>query len=177
MKKVCLKNGQEVIIREPKKEDAQSIVDFYNVVGGETDFLSFGKNEFKMSVKDYEKFIEDTALENNSTILVATVDDKIISIATIGSSQKARTRHVGEFGIVIAKQFCDLGLGRKFMEHIIEWANSNGITKKISLVTSESNDRAIALYKKFGFEEEGILKKDNYVNGVYCNTIMMGLIL
>jgi RimJ/RimL family protein N-acetyltransferase len=177
MKKLSLKNKQEVILREAKKEDAQSMIDFYNLVGGETDFLSFGKNEFKMPLKDYEKFIESTATENNSIILVATIDDKIISIASITSNQKARYKHVGTFGIVISEQFCGLGLGRKIMDYLIEWANSNGITKKISLVTREDNDRAIALYKKMGFEEEGILKKENYINGVYYNTVMMSLIL
>lgn len=177
MKKLCLKNRQEVILREAKKENAQAMIDFYNLVGGETDFLSFGKNEFKMALKDYEKLIESTEAENNSIILVATIDDKIVSIASITSNQKARYKHVGTFGIVISEQFCGLGLGRKIMDYLIEWANSNGITKKISLVTREDNDRAIALYKKVGFEEEGILKKENYINGVYYNTVMMSLIL
>lgn len=177
MKKLYLKNGQEVILREAKKEDAQAMTDFYNVVGGETDFLSFGKNEFKMSLNDYEKFIESTEKENNSIILVAAIDDKIVSIASINSNQKARSKHVGTFGIVIAEQFCGLGLGRKIMDHLIEWAKLNGVTKKITLVTREDNDRAIALYKKVGFEEEGMLKKENYINGVYYNTIIMGLLL
>lgn len=63
------------------------------------------------------------------------------------------------------------------MNYIIEWANSNGITKKLSLLTSENNFIAIELYKKAGFEIEGILKKNNYINGVYGNTIMMGMML
>lgn len=45
--KICLRDEKEVIIREAKKEDAQFMIDFYNLTGGETDFLSFGKNEFK----------------------------------------------------------------------------------------------------------------------------------
>lgn len=177
MEKMYLKNGKEVIIREATKEDAKLMIDFYNVVGGETDFLSFGKNEFVKNLNDYEVFLETTHKEENSIILLAEIDNKIMGIATINSSPKARFKHVGEFGIVIAEQYCELGLGRKLIDYLIVWANANGITKKISLVTSENNNRAMELYKKVGFKVEGTLLKDNYVNGVYGNTILMGLIL
>jgi L-amino acid N-acyltransferase YncA len=172
-----LRDGKEVIISEASKKDAQLMIDFYNVVGGETDFLSFGKNEFVKNLTDYESFLEATREEANSIILLAEIDNKIVGIASINSSPKARFKHVGEFGIVISQQYCGLGLGRKFMDCLIEWANANGITKKISLVTNENNYKAMELYKKVGFEVEGILKKDNCTNGVYANTIMMGLIL
>ena len=177
MTKIYFRAEKEATIREASKEDAKHMIDFYNIVGGETDFLSFGKNEFIKNLTDYKGLVEATRDEDNSIILLIEIDDKIVGIATINSSPKARFKHVGEFGIVIAHQYCGMGLGRKIIDYIIEWSNSNGITKKISLVTSENNYKAIELYKKVGFEVEGILKKDNYVNGVYGNTIMMGLIL
>jgi RimJ/RimL family protein N-acetyltransferase len=177
VEKTYLRNGQEVIIREASKEDAKLIIDFYNVVGGETDFLSFGKNEFIKNLTDYEDLIETTREQDNSIILLTEIDHKIIGIASINSSPKSRFKHVGEFGIVIAKEYCALGLGRKLLDYLIIWANANGTTKKISLVTSENNHIAMKLYKKVGFQVEGILKKDNYVNEVYGNTLMMGLFL
>ncbi|SFA95283.1 GNAT family N-acetyltransferase [Clostridium frigidicarnis] len=176
MIKTCLKNGQEVIIRLPQKEDAQQMIDFYNVVGGETNFLSFGKNEFSMSLNEYEKFLEVTKKVDNSIVVVATVNDEIISIASITSGQKARTKHVGTFGIVVSKKYCGLGLGVKLMDYLMDWSKSNGVTKKISLVTNEENTVAIELYKKFGFEVDCILKKDNYVNGEYLNTVIMSIL-
>jgi RimJ/RimL family protein N-acetyltransferase len=177
MRKLSLRDGKEVIIREAAKKDAKFMIDYYNVVAGETDFLSFGENEFIKNLTDYEGFLDATVKEDNSIILLVEFDNKIIGIASINSSPKARFKHVGELGIVISQQYCGLGLGTKIMNYLIEWANSNGITKKISLVTNENNYRAIELYKKVGFEVEGILKKDNYINGVYGNTIMMGMSL
>ncbi|HAG43016.1 MAG TPA: GNAT family N-acetyltransferase [Clostridium sp.] len=177
MMKICLRNEKEVIIREAKKEDAQSMIDFYNLVGGETDFLSFGKNEFKRDLKEYESYLESTREEDNSIILLTIIDEQIAGIASINSNQKVRTKHVGTLGIVVAEQYCGLGLGGEMVDYLIEWAKLNGITKKISLLTREDNTRAIELYKKVGFETEGILKKDNYINGVYYNTLMMSLIV
>lgn len=175
--KICLRGEKEVIIREAKKEDAQSMIDFYNLVGGETDFLSFGKNEFKRDLKEYESYLESTREEDNSIILLTIIDEQIAGIASINSNQKVRTKHVGTLGIVVAEQYCGLGLGGEMVDYLIEWAKLNGITKKISLLTREDNTRAIELYKKVGFETEGILKKDNYINGVYYNTLMMSLIV
>ncbi|GFZ32326.1 N-acetyltransferase [Clostridium zeae] len=177
MIKLYLIDGKEVAIREAKKEDAKSIIDFYNVVGGETDFLSFGKNEFIRDLKDYENYLEGVHKEENSIIFLAISKDKIVGIASINSNQKARTKHVGVLGIVVANSFCGLGIGNKMIDYLIQWAKANKITKKISLVTREDNIKAIELYKKFGFEVEGVLKADNYINGVYYNTLMMSLMM
>ena len=177
MIKVSLRDGKEIIIREAKKEDAKSIIDFYNVVGGETDFLSFGKNEFIRELKAYENYLEDVHKEENSIIFLAISEDKMVGIASINSNQKARTKHVGVLGIVVANSFCGLGIGKRMIEYLIQWAKANKITKKISLVTREDNIKAIELYEKFGFEVEGVLKADNYINGVYYNTLMMSLMM
>lgn len=172
-----LKNRKEVIIREAEKSDAEQMISFYNFVGGETDFLSFGKDDFRKNPAEYENYIEDIKKEYNSIILLAITEGEIIGIATINSNQKTRTRHVGVLGIVIKKRYWGLGLGKKLMNLLINWAKSNNITKKILLLTNENNKAAQDLYKKVGFIEEGLLTKDNYINGVYYNTVIMGLVL
>jgi L-amino acid N-acyltransferase YncA len=175
--KLYLIDGKEAHIREARKEDAKSIIDFYNEVGGETDFLSFGKNEFIRDLKDYENYLEGVHKEENSIIFLATIEDEIVGIASINSNQKARTKHVGVLGIVVANDFCGLGIGNKIIEVLIQWAKANKITKKITLVTREDNSNAIRLYEKFGFEVEGLMKADNYIEGVYYNTLMMSLMI
>ncbi|UZJ78505.1 GNAT family N-acetyltransferase [Fictibacillus sp. KU28468] len=176
MRDYVMKNGNQALIREAIPADAQSIIDFYNVVGGETNFLSFGGNEFTRNPEEYETYIESVAAEENSIMLVATIDDTIISIATINSSQKARSKHNGTLGIVISQNYTGMGLGEKMMVELMDWARHNGITKRISLVTREDNHRAITLYKKLGFEVEGLIRNDTYINGVYYSTVVMGLL-
>lgn len=177
MRNIILKNNIEVTIREATKDDAQKMIDFYNVVGGETDFLSFGANEFKRNLQEYEEYITAISKEQNSIMLLALIDSEIISIATINSSQRERTKHVGTLGIVVSKKYTGLGLGKVLMNDLLEWAKQNGVTKKISLVTNETNTVAIELYKKLGFEVEGLLKQDNLINGNFNNTVIMGLLL
>ncbi|MGL5753136.1 MAG: GNAT family N-acetyltransferase [Paraclostridium sp.] len=51
------------------------------------------------------------------------------------------------------------------------------MTTKISLSVRKDNERGIALYKKCGFEIEGILKNETYIDGEFFDIVAMGLIL
>ncbi|WP_394862729.1 GNAT family N-acetyltransferase [Paraclostridium bifermentans] len=175
MKEIKLKNGKTAILRSPIKEDAQAMIDYLNIIGGESDFITFGENEFSMSVEAEQDYIERINSMDNSKNVLIIIEDEIVGIASITSVQKERMKHNGTLGISIRKKYWDIGLGSEIMTYLIDWAKSNKITKKINLLVREDNIRGVKLYEKFGFEKEGPLKKDICVNGVYYNTIAMGL--
>lgn len=175
MKEIKLKNGKTAILRSPIKEDAQAMIDYLNIIGGESDFITFGKNEFSMSVEAEQDYIERINSMNNSKNVLIIIENEIVGIASITSVQKERMKHNGTLGISIRKKYWGIGLGSEIMNYLIDWAKSNKITKKINLLVREDNIRGVKLYEKFGFEKEGILKKDICVNGIYHNTIAMGL--
>lgn len=174
---VIAKNGQEVILREAICEDAKEIIDFYNIVGEETTYLSFCGGEYKVTVEQQENMIKSVNSSENNTMILATINNKIIGIGTISSNQKIKGKHVGILGIVITDKYCNLGLGKIIMDCLIDWCKSNNITKKISLSVRQDNPRAIALYEKCGFESEGIFKNDTYIDGEFYHILNMGLIL
>lgn len=175
MKEIKLKNGKTAILRSPIKEDAQAMIDYLNIIGGESDFITFGKNEFSMSVEAEQDYIERINSMDNSKNVLIIIEDEIVGIASINSVQKERMKHNGTLGISIRKKYWGIGLGSEIMAYLIDWAKSNKITKKINLLVREDNIRGVKLYEKFGFEKEGLLKKDICVNGIYYNTIAMGL--
>lgn len=72
------------------------------------------------------------------------------------------------------KEFWGYGIGKHLLQQTLSWVDTNGM-KKISLNVLETNERAISLYKKYGFETEGILKKEKLLSdGNDYNTIVMG---
>lgn len=174
---VQIKSGKKIILREPIESDAKEIIDFYNMVGGETSYLSFERGEYQLSEEGQINSINNINKSINNTMILAMRHSEIVGIGTISSNQKIKGRHVGELGIVIKEEFCNLGLGRIMMEYLIDWCKYNNITRKISLSVREDNPRAIALYKKCGFEVEGILKNETYLDGEFFNIVIMGLIL
>ena len=50
------------------------------------------------------------------------------------------------------KEFWGLGIGSAMFKEMIEQAKNNNDVLQIELEVIEGNERAIALYKKFGFE-------------------------
>ncbi|MBO3443968.1 GNAT family protein [Clostridium sp. CCUG 7971] len=177
MKEILLKNYKKAIIRKASPKDAQEIIDYLNKIGGESDFLTFGENEFNISLENEEKYINSHENINNSIIIVTLIDGEIVSIASITSVQKDRLKHVGSLGISVLNKYWRLGISNEVMNYLINWAKFNDITKKITLLVREDNYKAINLYKKFGFEEEGIFKNDICINGIYYNTISMALLV
>lgn len=167
----------QITYRQPTIEDAKDIVDFYNYVGGETTYLSFEKDEYPLNVEQQALSIQSTAKQENSMMILALAEDQIIGIGTISSSTKIKSRHSGELGIVVQKNYQGKGIGSQLIQQLIDWAKSNGITTRIQLDTRCDNEGAVELYKKFGFEIEGQLKNSTLLDGKYYDLYIMAMMI
>ena len=170
-------NGEKLIIRRTNKSDAEALVDYINTVAGETDYLSFGIGEFDMNVQQEEDFIENTLKKKNAISLVAEINGKIVANLNFSGGSRKRLSHVGEFGISILKEYWGYGIGEELIKYLIDWCKSSGIIRKINLKARTDNTRGLNLYKKLGFEEEGTLKRDLLINGVFYDSLCMGLLI
>lgn len=161
-------------IRNVKIDDAISIIDHYNIVGGETDYHTFGFGEYDKSVEEQEKIILESNTNNTSLFLIVEVDSKIIGVLTLNSGKSDRVRHRGNLGITIQKKYWNMRIGTNMMEAFLKWCNENDEVKKINLMVHEENKNAIHLYMKLGFDIEG--KSTLYFNkdGNYYDAIHMG---
>ena len=110
-------------------------------------------------------------------MLLALDGEKIVGIATISSSHKIKSRHEGELGIVVAKDYHGRGIGSELIKRLIDWAKGNGVTTRIKLDTRADNVKAVSLYLKFGFVVEGCLKNSTLLNGEYYDLYVMGMMI
>lgn len=93
-------------------------------------------------------------------------------------SLKHRCKHIAYLGgLAIHPDFAGKGLGLKMMREIIDLAEQKGI-KRLELSAGTENLRAIELYKKAGFEPEGILRKYTHLKseGRFIDELMMSYI-
>lgn len=164
----------KVVIRRANKEDASNMVEYLKEIGGESDFLTFGKNELNVSVSDEGNFIDTLNKSKNSLPLVAEVNGKIVGNLNFSAGRNSKVRHVGEFGVSVLKDYWGNKIGNKLIEYLIKWSKDTGIIRKINLMVREDNTRAIRLYKKIGFVEEGILKREFLSEGKFYSGISMG---
>ena len=172
-----LKNGKNLLIRNARKEDAAEVINYLNVVGGESDNLLFGANEFHMTVEQEEKYIESLENSPTSILLVGIVEGKIICVGNISAPKRKRIAHQGDIAMSVSKEFWGLGAGTHLMTALIDFAKSTGKLEILHLMVRADNERAIALYKKMGFQEIGMYPKYTQINGIYFDDILMYLYL
>ena len=94
-------------------------------------------------------------------------------ITQVRESGLLAARFIG--GISVLRESWGLGLGRRMLEMLIDWAARGGVIRKINLGVAPSNTRAIALYESLGFVVEGRMTRSVAVNGVLDDTLLMGL--
>ncbi len=170
---IVLKNNSILTLDRAIHSDANAIVEYTNIVGGESDNLTFGKNEFRMTVLEEELFINNINKTDNSIIIVGKIDNEIVSVGTFMSNNRARIKHQATIGISVKKSYWSLGIGTALMEELIAFGKKHKITKVIRLEVLSENINAIKLYRKLGFEELGLFKKYFYVNDEYKDAIFM----
>ncbi|MGA1870272.1 MAG: N-acetyltransferase family protein [bacterium] len=79
-------------------------------------------------------------------------------------------------GIVVAPAYQGQGVGMKLMHHMHNWAKKNKI-KKIWLATYSRNKPALNLYKRLGYEIEGIFVYDEFGHHGWDHVVSMALML
>lgn len=86
-------------------------------------------------------------------------------------------RGVLELGMALASEWRGRGIGSALMTRCIEWAREHG-AHKIMLEVWPHNTAAIALYEKFDFQREGLLRRHwRRTNGELWDLFVMSLVL
>lgn len=150
-----------ICISQYKEEDRLFVDEFYINVAKESNYLSFDYDEYKHTV------------HLNDLTYIAKLDNKIIGICTLNIDNRRKNCHVGILGIAIYKEFTNMKVGTRLIEHLLSNVKSNINIHKISLTVRSDNHIAISLYKKFGFSIEGELKEHVKVDKLYYNLYNM----
>jgi ribosomal protein S18 acetylase RimI-like enzyme len=167
-------NGTTYIIRSAINKDAKELSEIRLQIDGETENLDREKGEAFIDIQGFEQLIKTDTDNKKNLFLVAVVHDRIVGFSRCEGNLLKRFAHKVEFGVCVLKDYWGYGIGKNLLKESISWADSNGI-KKITLNVLETNEKAIDLYKKFGFKTEGILKNDKFLSGgQYYNTVVMG---
>jgi RimJ/RimL family protein N-acetyltransferase len=103
------------------------------------------------------------------------VDDEGVLVGNLGIQLYGYG--VAELGMMVADGWRGRGVGSALLQAGIDWARSVG-AHKVALQHWPTNDRATALYEKFGFVEEGRLRRHyRRRNGELWDAVVRGLVL
>ena len=167
---------ENVQIRKIKIADAGNFLSLCKQLDEETEFMMLEPNERNITIDEQEKQIQ-TILDNKiSTILVAEKNDILIGYVGAYRENFNRCRHSAYVVTGILASYQGQGIGTHLFKSLEEWAKDNHI-HRLELTVMVHNEAGIALYKKSGFEIEGIKRHslivgDEFVNEYYMSKII-----
>ncbi len=170
---ITLKDGRVVVLRNPELSDAKALIEYVRQTAYETRFLISEPEENNFTMEDEEAFIRSRIEADNAIMITAFDGDKAIGNCHISGHGKLRTKHRCDLGIAILKDYWSCGLGSILMERLCKYAEDLGF-HQIELEVIAGNDKAIGLYKKFGFTEYGRRPRDlRYKDGSFADAVCM----
>lgn len=166
--------GMNYSIRSAEEKDAGELSSLRVQIDGETDNMDREQGEAYIDEAGFADIIQVDAQKRRNLFLVAVVQGRIVGYARCVGVDLRRFAHKVEFGVCVAREFWGYGIGKKLLEISILWADTTGV-QKMTLNVLGTNDKAVELYKKVGFEVEGIMKRDRlHADGQFYDTIVMG---
>ncbi|KAH8998699.1 acyl-CoA N-acyltransferase [Lactarius akahatsu] len=81
------------------------------------------------------------------------------------------------FGIALGRKFMGKGYGTEAMKWAVGYGFKELGLHRVQLTVHETNERAIAAYRKVGFVEEGRLRKGLWKGGKFIDIILMSILV
>ncbi len=142
-----------------------------------TQYLVIYRPLTQMEEEDWLENLKNRKDTIHFSIVISNKDDSEILIGNCGIHNINWKNRVGETGIVIGeKQYQNKGYGIEAMELLLEYGFVTVNLNRIELHVYDYNSRAIKLYKKLGFTEEGRKRQFMWNKGSYHDAIMMGML-
>lgn len=173
-KTVILPDGAELTLRSLRREDAQKALKVLRQVTGETLNMMRYPDEWTMTAEQEAERIEKADANPRALELGAFLSGELAGISGINPISTAdRTRHRLVLGISVLKAHWHRGIATAMMECMIDAARGMDV-EIIELSAVSENERALELYRRFGFVEYGRYPHAlKYRDGSYADFVLM----
>jgi putative acetyltransferase len=158
--------SQDILIRASEPEDLPDITELMNQPRAVWGTMQFPFTSLATRRKRFE------ATSANQTLLAAVIDGKVIG--TLGLQRyEGRRAHAGSIGMMVHDAYVGRGAGTALMTAAVEQADLWLNIARLELSVWTDNTRAIALYERFGFKREGLMRDYAFRDGAYTDALSM----
>ena len=168
------RNGRPFVLRNAEPEDAAALIAFLKTASAETPYLIREPEEVSLTEEQERRFLQSKLDDEKELMLIAVADGKHVgncSLMRLGGFR--RYRHRCEVAIALYQAECGRGIGRIMLETVLDLAKALGY-EQAELEVIATNQRAIALYEKLGFQKYGVFPDNvKYQNGSYADAYWM----
>jgi len=161
----------EVIVESTSEGHIESFRLAFDRVAKEKKY--FGSLEAPSKEEFSEKVRKN--IEDQNPHFVASHAGEVVGWCEVVRLSKPLFQHVGIFEAGLLPEWRGQGIGQSLITTTLDAAFERGFVR-IELTVFANNLRAIALYEKMGFSKEGELIDSVCIDGVFSNSILMGLL-
>ena len=158
-------------VRKAKASDASQLVEVMKDAEA-SGFMLFDPGERTLTVAQFEQYIEATNQKQNSAVFVATKEEQILGYMIVQGETQKRIAHRAYIVIGVHSASRGKGVGTALFTHAEQWAKEADI-QRLELTVIKHNEAAYHLYKKMGFQVEGVKQKSLKMNGEYVDQYYM----
>ncbi|MGZ5306588.1 MAG: diaminopimelate decarboxylase [Actinomycetota bacterium] len=158
-----------ITLRPAQPGDARSFLSFWKAIVAEGGYVR--SEEVGTPARVYRARFRHSWTDREAQV-VALDDGRVVGHVYVQREAHPVTRHVATLGIAVSADRRGLGIGRALMAEAFRWARDVGV-EKIMLSVYPHNHAAIALYRRFGFVEEGRLVGHSRKSTGYDDEILM----
>lgn len=164
--------AEDVRIRRLVAEDAEDFGQVVGFVRGERQYILPGP---PAPIERTRAFVRDN-VEHGFPVFVLVDGGQLVGWCDIlPAHSNEAIRHVGVLGMGLMPAYRGRGLGERLLRAALDAAGDFGFTR-VQLGVFAGNARAVALYRKVGFVEEGVRRGYLLIDGVLIDEIMMARI-
>ena len=117
------------------------------------------------------RFVLDS-LRGGAIHLVALAGDEVVGWCDLRPKAGVALRHSAVLGMGVVRDWRGQGLGSRMLAATLDMAEARD-WHRVELVVRADNDAAIALYRRFGFVEEGRCRQYLRLDGVGHDALLM----
>ena len=161
----------DIVIQPATLDMADSFRQALDVVAREHRYLIFQEAPPLASTRNFISQV----LAKGWSQFYALHDGKVVGWCDVVRDERPGMTHVGRLGIGLLPEFRGQKIGARLLAATIADAFQKGLTR-IELEVFAANERAFALYRKFGFVEEGRKRQARCLDGVCEDSICMALL-
>lgn len=162
-----------MIIRKAVPADALQLSELMKHVE-ESNYMLFEPGERRTTADQLQKRL--LAMDDKSAVIIAEQESKLKGYLFAVNEGVNRKRHSVYVAIGIHQEQRGKGTGTHLFHALEQWAKEKAI-RRIELTVLEHNQAAIALYKKMGFEVEGLKRDSLVIDGKYVTELYMSKLL
>lgn len=154
--------------------DAAALLALRRAVLREGTWFTMEPDELREDVGQRAELIRQLRRSGNAVCLVARAERELVAVALIEGGGLRRIRHVGRLEMMVAEAWRGCGVGGTLLSAVLRHAALVPALEKVELAVYEHNARALALYRRHGFAEEGRrVGQHRLPGGVYADEVWM----